>query len=86
MWSMFYLLGHGIFLQIQMQYTVIQQIAVVFGINSAEHCRGKIVRGEAEHYFLPVQCNPKHHSHLPYYKLIRQTIATENSKITSAKG
>jgi len=38
------------------------------------------VQGKAEHYFLPVynarSINPEYHSHLSYYKLIQQTIAT----------
>jgi len=38
------------------------------------------VQGKAEYYFLPVYnartINPEYHSHLQYYKLIRQTIAT----------
>ena len=51
------------------------------------------MRGEAEHYFLPVYnartINPEYHSHLSYCKLIRQPeqllLGNRNSKITTTK-
>jgi len=66
-------------------------VGMLFHI-SATTGRGKIVQGEAEDNFLPVYnartINPEYHSHLLYYKLIRQTIATvtKQQKIQSAKG